>query len=50
VWLAGFGPEAGEFGPRWESEWGVAVQPIRSRFGSPNRNNSGLLGYLESVA
>jgi type IV pilus assembly protein PilM len=50
VWLAGFGPEADEFAPRWESEWGVAVQPIRSRFGSPNRNNSGLLGYLESVA
>src|ERR1700722_10348467 len=50
VWLAGFGPEAAEFAPRWESEWGVAVQPIRSRFGSPNRNNSGLLGYLESVA
>jgi type IV pilus assembly protein PilM len=50
VWLAGFGSEAGEFAPRWESEWGVAVQPIRSRFGSPNRNNSGLLGYLESVA
>jgi type IV pilus assembly protein PilM len=50
VWLAGFGAEAGEFAPRWESEWGVAVQPIRSRFGAPNRNNSGLLGYLESVA
>jgi type IV pilus assembly protein PilM len=50
VWLAGFGPEASEFAPRWESEWGVAVQPIRSRFGAPNRNNSGLLGYLESVA
>jgi type IV pilus assembly protein PilM len=50
VWLAGFGPEAAEFGPRWESEWGVSVQPIRSRFGSPTRNNSGLLGYLESVA
>ena len=50
VWLAGFGAEAGEFAPRWESEWGVAVQPVRSRFGAPNRNNSGLLGYLESVA
>src|SRR5580704_10655461 len=50
VWLAGFGGEAGELAPRWESEWGVAVQPIRSRFGSPDRNNSGLLGYLESVA
>src|ERR1700678_2620325 len=33
VWLAGFGPEAGELAPRWESEWGVAVQPIRSRLG-----------------
>jgi type IV pilus assembly protein PilM len=50
VWLAGFGPDADEFAPRWESEWGVAVQPIRSRLGAPNRNNSGLLGYLESVA
>jgi type IV pilus assembly protein PilM len=50
VWLAGFGAEADEFAPRWESEWGVAVQPIRSRLGAPNRNNSGLLGYLESVA
>src|SRR5580698_740981 len=47
VWLAGFGPEADEFAPRWESEWGGAVQPIRSRLGAPNRNNSGLLGYLE---
>jgi len=50
VWLAGFGPEADEFAPRWESEWGVSVQPIRSRLGAPNCNNSGLLGYLESVA
>jgi type IV pilus assembly protein PilM len=50
VWLAGFGEESRELAPRWESEWGVGVQPIRSRFGSPNRNNSGLLGYLESVA
>ena len=38
-----------ELAPRWESEWGVAVQPIRSRFGTPDRNNSGLLGYLESA-
>ena len=50
VWLAGFGTEAAEFAPRWESEWGVSVQPISSRFGAPTRNNSGLLGYLESVA
>ncbi|HTW64928.1 MAG TPA: hypothetical protein VME17_09950 [Bryobacteraceae bacterium] len=50
IWLAGFGAELGELAARWESEWGVSVQPIRSRFGTPNRNNSGLLGYLESVA
>jgi type IV pilus assembly protein PilM len=50
VWLAGFGAEHDELAPRWESEWGVAVQPIRSRFGTPNRNNSGLLGYLEASA
>ena len=50
VWLAGFGPELGDVAARWESEWGVAVQPVHSRFGAPNHTNSGLLGYLESVA
>jgi type IV pilus assembly protein PilM len=50
IWLAGFGPELAQLAPRWETEWGVAVQPIRSRFGLPGRNNIGLLGYLESVA
>jgi type IV pilus assembly protein PilM len=50
VWFAGFGAEMNELAPRWESEWGVAVQPIRSRFGAPGRSNVGLLGYLESVA
>jgi type IV pilus assembly protein PilM len=50
IWLAGFGPEMEQLAPRWESEWGVAVQGIRSRFGAPGRSNAGLLGYLESVA
>jgi len=50
IWLAGFGPEMEDLGPRWEKEWGVAVQAIRSRFGSPGKGNAGLLGYLESVA
>lgn len=50
VWLAGFGEELERLAPRWQNEWDVAVQPIRSRFGSPGPNNSGLLGYLESVA
>lgn len=50
IWLAGFGPEMGQLAARWESEWGVSVQPIRSRFGAPSPGNAGLLGYLESLA
>lgn len=50
IWLAGFGPEMGHLAPRWQSEWGVPVQSIRSRFGQPSPENTGLLGYLESVA
>jgi type IV pilus assembly protein PilM len=50
IWLAGFGPEMDQLAPRWEKEWGVAVQAVRSRFGEPGRGNAGLLGYLESVA
>ncbi len=49
IWLAGFGPELEQMAPRWESEWGVAVQAVRSRFGTPGRGNAGLLGYLESL-
>jgi type IV pilus assembly protein PilM len=50
IWLAGFGGELEQLGPRWESEWGVAVQQVRSRFGAPGPNNVGLMGYLEAVA
>lgn len=50
IWLAGFGPEMGHLAPRWEKEWGVAVRAIHSRFGPPGRSNTGLLGYLESLA
>jgi type IV pilus assembly protein PilM len=50
IWLAGFGPEMEQLAPRWEKEWGVAVQAVRSRFGQPAKSNVGLLGYLESVA
>jgi type IV pilus assembly protein PilM len=49
IWLAGFGLEMQQLAARWESEWGVAVQPIRSRFGTPSPGNAGLLGYLESL-
>ncbi len=50
IWLAGFGPEMEQLAPRWEQEWGVAVEAVRSRFGQPAKSNVGLLGYLESVA
>ncbi len=50
IWLAGFGQEIEQMAPRWEKEWGVAVQAVRSRFGSPEKGNVGLLGYLESLA
>jgi type IV pilus assembly protein PilM len=50
IWLAGFGPNVEDVAARWREEWGVTVDPIRSRFGAPDNANAGLLGYLESVA
>lgn len=50
VWFSGFGAQGGVLAQRWQSEWGVAVVPLRSRFGTAGQNNAGLLGYLESVA
>jgi type IV pilus assembly protein PilM len=50
IWLAGFGGELEQLGPRWENEWGVAVQGIRARLGQPGPGNVGLLGYLESLS
>ncbi|HEX5227840.1 MAG TPA: hypothetical protein VFW44_09025 [Bryobacteraceae bacterium] len=50
IWLAGFGPNVNEVAARWEKEWSVAVQPVRSRFGQPDKSNAGLFGYLETVA
>jgi type IV pilus assembly protein PilM len=50
IWLAGFGSQMEQLAPRWENEWGVAVQGIRSRFGLAGKGNTGLLGYLESLA
>ena len=49
IWLCGFGAQSGDLAERWQSEWGVEMEPLRSRFGNPGRNNAGLLGYLESV-
>jgi type IV pilus assembly protein PilM len=50
IWLAGFGPNVEDVAARWREEWGVTVDAIRSRFGTPDKGNAGLLGYLESVA
>jgi len=50
IWLAGFGAQMDELAPRWEKEWSVAVEAIRSRYGKPEKGNAGLLGYLESLS
>lgn len=49
VWIGGFGASTPELVNRWQAEWGVAVQPLQSRFGVPDMTNAGLFGYLESV-
>ncbi len=50
IWLCGFGSQGADYAQRWHAEWGVPVEPLRARFGTPGPNNAGLLGYLESVA
>lgn len=49
VWLCGFDAHSAEYAERWQAEWGVAVEPLRARFGTPGANNAGLLGYLETI-
>lgn len=46
--LCGFGADTPELAREWEAQWNAAVEPLRSRFGTPTQNNAGLLGYLES--
>lgn len=50
IWLCGFETAGADLTRRWQEEWGVAVEPLRARFGAPASGNAGLLGYLESVA
>lgn len=50
VWLCGFDDQRLALVQRFQTEWRAAVEPLRSQFGTPNANNAGLLGYLESVA
>lgn len=45
--LCGFGEYAAAWGPLWEAEFGIPVEPARSRFGTPGPFDAGLLGYLQ---
>jgi len=47
--LCGFGAQSADYAERWQAEWGVTVETLQARFGTPGTNNAGLLGYLESV-
>ncbi len=48
--LCGFGTLADEAQRRFESEFGIAVETLRSPLGVPGENNAGLLGYLRSIS
>ena len=43
--VCGFGTNGDEVS--WLSEFGLRVEPLRSRLGTPTQQNAGLLGYLE---
>ena len=47
--LCGFGNLAQDIEQICSQELGLAVEPVRSRFGAPAAGNAGLLGYLESL-
>ena len=48
LFLAGFGDWAIYVGPRVEAELRVVAEQLPSRFGQPDAQNAGLLGYLEA--
>ena len=48
--LCGFGTQTDEAQRRFQSELGVAVEPLRSAWGMPAEHNAGLLGYLRSLS
>ncbi len=49
ILLCGFGARTEEFAREWEAHWGIRVEPLQSRLGTPGQNNAGLLGYLQSM-
>ena len=49
VMLCGMGALGERLSKDWANEFGVAVETLRSRFGTLVPSNAGLLGYLESL-
>jgi type IV pilus assembly protein PilM len=49
MFACGFGAITEDLRAQCEVELGLALEPLRSRFGVPGQNNAGLLGYLESI-
>lgn len=50
VTLCGFGLAGERWQAAWSQSWGLPVEPLRSRFGTPGGQNAGLLGLVESLA
>ena len=49
IWLNGLEAHAA-LAQRWQTEWRATVERLHSKYGAPDANNAGLLGYLQSVA
>lgn len=47
--VCGFGEMAEELDSHLETEFGISIEPLGSRFGAPDQTNAGLFGYLESL-
>jgi len=47
--VCGFPQDAQELRDELASETNLEIEPLRSRYGTPDQFNAGLLGYLESL-
>ncbi len=48
--VCGMGALEGGEADAWREEWGVEVEPLRSKFGTPSAENAGVMGYMEAAA
>ena len=48
--LCGFGPRSAEAQARFEEEFQISVDVVRSALATPGENDAGLLGYLRAAA